>query len=53
VHCEPSVGAGFISYMAWKALTGRAREVRPFLWIVSILFVLVFLTPAIEKWLGG
>jgi len=47
------IGAGFISYTAWKALTGRAREVKPFLWVVSILFVLVFLNPAIEKWLRG
>lgn len=47
------VGMGFITYTVWKALTGRAREVKPFLWIVSILFVLVFLTPAIEKWLAG
>ena len=30
-------------------LREKARKIP----IVSILFVLIFLTPAIEKWLGG
>ena len=43
------IGAGFVGYTLWKLLTGRAREVRPFLWIVSAMFVLVFALPAIER----
>ncbi|MBU4612734.1 NCS2 family permease [Achromobacter sp. GG226] len=31
---------GFISYTVLKLLTGRAREVHPAMWIVSLLFVL-------------
>lgn len=44
------IGAGIVSYALWKALTGRAREVRPVFWIIAFLFVLVFLLPAIEYW---
>lgn len=43
------IGAGFVGYTLWKLLTGRSREVRPFLWIVSAMFVLVFALPAIER----
>ncbi|MFH0794874.1 MAG: NCS2 family permease, partial [bacterium] len=45
------IGAGFVTYVAWKALTGRAREVRPFLWIVAALFLFVFALPGLERWL--
>ncbi len=31
---------GFISYTVLKLLTGRAREVHPAMWVVSLLFVL-------------
>jgi adenine/guanine/hypoxanthine permease len=37
------IGAGFITYVIWSALSGRAREIRPFLWFVAALFVLVYL----------
>lgn len=47
------IGAGFVSYVAWKALTGRAREIRPFLWIVALLFLPVFAMPVIQHWIGG
>jgi len=47
------IGAGFVTYVAWKALTGRAREIRPFLWIVAFLFLLVFALPAIQGWMGA
>jgi adenine/guanine/hypoxanthine permease len=42
------IGAGFVSYVLWKLFTGKARQVRPFLWIVAALFVLVFALPAIQ-----
>jgi AGZA family xanthine/uracil permease-like MFS transporter len=43
------IGAGFITYVAWKAFTGRAREVKPFLWVVAALFCVVFAMPLIER----
>jgi len=46
------IGAGFVTYVVWKSLSGRARDVKPFLWIVAGLFVVVFALPAIQKWVG-
>ena len=37
------IGAGFITYVVWSALSGRARDVKPFLWFVAVLFLLVYL----------
>jgi AGZA family xanthine/uracil permease-like MFS transporter len=46
------IGAGFVTHVTWKALAGRGREVRPFLWFVAGLFVLVFAMPALQRHLG-
>lgn len=39
------IGAGFIVYAFLRLVSGRAREVHPLLWIVSLAFVLYFLAP--------
>jgi len=40
------IGAGFVAYALIKLVRGKAREVRPLMWIVAALFVLYFtLTP--------
>lgn len=36
------IAAGFIMYCLIKAITGKAKEVHPILWIVTILFVVNF-----------
>ncbi|MFI9845741.1 NCS2 family permease [Nonomuraea sp. NPDC051941] len=36
------IGAGFISYVLIKVVRGKAREIHPLLWGVTILFVLYF-----------
>ena len=36
------VAFGFISYVALKALTGKARTIHPATWLVAILFTLRF-----------
>ncbi|MGW0192540.1 NCS2 family permease [Nonomuraea sp. NPDC003201] len=36
------IGAGFISYVLIKAVRGKAREIHPLLWGVTILFVVYF-----------
>ncbi len=35
-------GMGFISYVALKLFTGRAGEVKPIMWIVSVFFAISF-----------
>ncbi|MER7503293.1 NCS2 family permease [Nonomuraea pusilla] len=36
------IGAGFISYVLIKVVRGRAKDVHPLLWLVSLLFVVYF-----------
>lgn len=43
------IGFGFISYTTIKLLHGKAREVHPLMYIVTIAFVVGFLQPWIEK----
>jgi len=42
------IGAGFITYLFLRVVSGRAREVHPLLWIVSLAFVIYFLLPLID-----
>jgi len=42
------IGAGFVTYVAIKVLSGRGRAVHPMLWISSGAFVLYFALPLIE-----
>jgi AGZA family xanthine/uracil permease-like MFS transporter len=46
------IGAGFVSYVLIKLATGRSREVRPLMWVVSALFVVYFAIHPIELLLG-
>jgi len=46
------VGAGFVSYVLIKAVRGKAAQVHPLLWGVSVLFVLYFAINPIEQLLG-
>ena len=36
------IGLGFVSYVAIMALTGRAREVKPLMWVAGLAFLLMF-----------
>jgi AGZA family xanthine/uracil permease-like MFS transporter len=38
---------GFITYAALKLLTGRAREVKPIVWIIAAVFTFKY------SWLGA
>ncbi len=46
------IGAGFVSYVLIRAVQGRAREIHPLLWLVSLLFVLYFAIDPLEQLLG-
>ena len=47
------IGLGFISYCMIKVFHGKAKEVHWLMWIVSALFVLVFIQPLLQKLVGG
>ncbi|MEU6780186.1 NCS2 family permease [Nonomuraea angiospora] len=46
------IGAGFISYVLIKAVRGKARQIHPLLWGVTILFVVYFAIGPIRALLG-
>ena len=46
------IGAGFIAYTVIKLAKGKAREVHPLMWIVSVAFVVYFALDPIKSWLG-
>lgn len=46
------IGAGFVSYVVIKAFNGKAKEVKPLMWVVSALFVVYFAIHPIKELLG-
>ncbi|HEV2778183.1 MAG TPA: NCS2 family permease [Actinophytocola sp.] len=47
------IGAGFISYVLLRLLTGRARGIHPLMWIVSAAFVVYFALGPIQAAING
>ncbi|MEI8408208.1 MULTISPECIES: NCS2 family permease [unclassified Kribbella] len=45
------IGAGFVSYVILKLVRGKARQVHPLMWVVSILFVIYFAIGPLGDWL--
>ncbi|TFV83946.1 NCS2 family permease [Microbacterium sp. dk485] len=46
------IGAGFISWVVVNALSGRAKQVHPLLWVVAVGFVIFFARGPIQDLLG-
>jgi len=42
------IGAGFISYVAIRAVTGKARQVHPLLWVIAVAFIAYFAVGPIQ-----
>ncbi|MGQ0481198.1 MAG: NCS2 family permease [Pseudonocardia sp.] len=47
------IGAGFVSFLLLRVATGRAREVHPLMWVVSLAFVAYFAAGPIQAALSG
>src|SRR6478735_2521147 len=47
------IGAGFISWVVVRSLSGKAREISPLLWIVAAGFLIYFARGPIETLLAG
>lgn len=43
------IGAGFVSWVAVQALSGKARTISPLLWVVAVGFVIYFARGPIES----
>ena len=46
------IGAGFISFVIIRIFQGRAKEIHPLMWGVSIAFLLYFVVGPLEQLLG-
>jgi adenine/guanine/hypoxanthine permease len=46
------IGAGFVSYVVIRAAQGRAREVHPLMWGVSVAFLVYFCIVPIQELIG-
>ncbi len=47
------IGAGFISWVVVRSLSGKAKEISPLLWVVAVGFLLYFARGPVEMLLGG
>jgi len=46
------IGAGFVSYVLVRSLSGKAKEISPLLWVVAAGFLIYFVRGPIEATLG-
>ena len=46
------IGAGFVTYTVIRIARGRARELHPLMWLISVLFVIYFTIEPIRSLLG-
>jgi AGZA family xanthine/uracil permease-like MFS transporter len=46
------IGAGFISWVLVRSLSGKAREISPLLWVVAFGFLVYFARGPIQAWIG-
>jgi AGZA family xanthine/uracil permease-like MFS transporter len=46
------IGAGFISWVVVRSLSGKAREISPLLWIVAVGFLVFFVRGPVEALFG-
>ncbi|MFI5608440.1 NCS2 family permease [Amycolatopsis sp. NPDC051903] len=42
------IGAGFVSYVVIRAVTGKARQVHPLMWVIAVAFVAYFAVGPIQ-----
>ena len=46
------IGAGFVSWVVVRSLSGKAREISPLLWVVAAGFLVYFVRGPIEVLFG-
>jgi len=46
------IGVGFIAWVIVNAVSGRAKQISPLLWIVAALFVVFFVRGPLQAMLG-
>ncbi|MGA1812862.1 NCS2 family permease [Frondihabitans sp. 4ASC-45] len=46
------IGAGFISWVLLRSLSGKGKEISPLLWVVALGFGIYFARGPIQAWIG-
>jgi AGZA family xanthine/uracil permease-like MFS transporter len=46
------IGAGFLSWVLVRSLSGKAREISPLLWVVAAGFLIYFARGPIQAFIG-
>ncbi|MCL2463759.1 MAG: NCS2 family permease [Micrococcales bacterium] len=46
------IGAGVILYVVLQAVTGKVRQIHPFMWVIAVLFVAYFMRSPIQALVG-
>ena len=46
------IGLGFILFTLIMAFSGKLSKIHPLMWVVSIAFVIYFMSPLIQSWIG-
>jgi AGZA family xanthine/uracil permease-like MFS transporter len=46
------IGAGVVSYVLLRAVTGRRRDIHPLMWIIAVLFVIYFALNPLQQLFG-
>ena len=46
------IGAGVVSYVLLRTVTGRRRDVHPLMWVIAVLFVIYFALNPIQQLFG-
>jgi AGZA family xanthine/uracil permease-like MFS transporter len=44
------IGLGFISYVVIDAATGKAKDIKPLMWVAAGAFLVYFAVPALKAW---
>lgn len=44
------IGVGAIAYVVINAATGRAKAIKPLMWVTAAAFVVYFMIPALKAW---
>jgi AGZA family xanthine/uracil permease-like MFS transporter len=43
------IGAGVVSYVLLRSATGRARQIHPLMWVITVLFVIYFALEPLQQ----
>ena len=43
------IGAGVVTFVLLRLVTGRRRDIHPLMWVIAVLFVIYFLLEPLQQ----